>query len=71
MVTYRDGTSARRRSPIQVLTGPDVGWMLGGMGIQSWALTVVDQLTDEFIDRYQFSSRAETAGDVIPRGALS
>jgi len=45
--------------------------MLGGMGIQSWALTVVDQLTDEFIDRYQFSSRAETAGDVIPRGALS
>jgi len=33
MVTYRDGTSARRRSPIQVLTGPDIGWMLGDMGI--------------------------------------
>ena len=25
LVTYRDGIPARRRSPIQVLTGPDVG----------------------------------------------
>ena len=38
--------------------------------VQSWALTLGDQLTDELIDRYRFSSCAEMMGDVVPSGAV-
>ena len=33
LVTYRDGIPARRRSPIQVLTGPDVRPRVGSGGV--------------------------------------